>query len=83
MAHNTISPVFSNFDAISFLQTEFGKNYSDFYNKFTKKQYKINKLFSFYHYKNFAIVSLFLIYDYEEYIKYLNYNNLPIINFSL
>lgn len=80
MAHNTISPVFSNFDAISFLQTEFGKSYSDFYNKFTKKQYKI---FSFYHYKNFAIVSLFLIYDYEEYIKYLNYNNLPIINFSL
>lgn len=80
---SNIIPKYSNFDAIKFLKSEFNENYTEFYNKFINIQTKNNKLFSFYHYKTFAIVNLFLIYDYDEYIKYLENNNLPINNFYL
>lgn len=84
MKHSSIIiPKYSDLNAIKFLKSEFNEKYNEFYNKFMNKQNKNNKLFSFYHYKTFAIVNLFLIYDYDEYIKYLENNNLPMNNFNL
>jgi hypothetical protein len=78
---NTCNPVFWDDNAIQFLRNEFGEKYNDFYQKFIKRK---NKHFmGFYHYKNYAIINMMLIYDYNDYIKFLKNFNMNIKEFFL
>ena len=74
-----LHPLYTNFDAIRFLKSEFKEDYNKFYEKYSKIRSKYN-IMAFYHYKEYAIVNLFHIYKYEEYINFLNYNKLKISN---
>lgn len=74
-----MDPAFKDNDAIFFLKSEFGSKYCDIYEKITKMQQKNYKILSFFHYKNYAILNLLLIYDYYDYIDFLKKNNLDII----
>lgn len=77
-----LQAIYKDFEAVKFIKNEFKDDYDKFYNKYNKIRSK-HDCMSFYHYKDYAIVNLFLIYNYDDYINFLKTNNLQISLYNI
>lgn len=71
-----MQPLYKNDNAINFLKTEFGENYQLVINKIIDITIEHADPIMYFEYKNYALVGTSMVWDINEYEKWLNAKNI-------
>ena len=71
----------NNTDAVNYLKSKFNSKYLLFLNDFIS--YKTIHCFSYFKIDNYAVTNIHCIYDYNDFISYINNNNVKMNEFNI